>query len=769
MLMLLLILQKRRQQMKNHVLGYPRIGAQRELKTALESFWKGSTSEAQLLDCCKSIRLERWKNQQDAGLSTVAVGDFSMYDHVLDTSIMLGALPKRFRHLPSEAVETCFKMARGDEDAKIPAMEMTKWFNTNYHYIVPEIDGTFKPKLSNRKIIEETQEAVIAGFLPKPVLVGPITYLALSKGVDGYNCWRKLDAVVDVYAEVISQLSRLCTWIQIDEPILCSDLPQDARNKFAAVYEELNLAAGQSNLLLATYFDVLDDNLDLALNSGCAGLHLDLVHGGNNLDEILKTFPADMILSAGIVDGRNIWKNDFAASVNTLEKIRSKIGNRTMVASSCSLLHVPVDLSHESKLDTELKSWMAFAVQKCAEINILSDIITGKAHNAEQEENQAAICSRHNSSKVHNPGVTERMLAVTESMYCRSGDYKVRKNAQNWLDLPLFPTTTIGSFPQTGEIRKMRRAFKKNEVSEEQYTEFLKQEIAEVVKKQEEIGLDVLVHGEAERNDMVEYFGQQMDGFCFTENGWVQSYGSRCVKPPVIFGDVSRPASMTVKWIEYAQSLTEKPMKGMLTGPVTILCWSFVRDDISRPEVCKQLALAILDEVKDLEQAGIRIIQIDEAALSEGMPLKERNRAYYLKWAVDSFRLATSGVKNSTQVHTHMCYSEFNKIIQPIAEMDADVISIESSRSKMELLEAFRTFEYPNEIGPGVYDIHSPRVPDKKEIVDLLGKACKYISSERLWINPDCGLKTRSWKEVIPSLRNMVAAAVELRHSAGKP
>jgi len=749
--------------MKNHILGYPRFGAKRELKTALEAFWKGTATVRQLNDCCKSLRQNHWQIQKDAGLSWVAVGDFSMYDHMLDTSLMLGALPARFRHLPPDAVETYFKMARGDDATNIPAMEMTKWFNTNYHYIVPEIAEDFEPQLTGTKIIVEAQEALSAGFNPKPVVVGPITYLSLSKGVDGYDCWKKLDAVVEVYADVISQLSAFCEWIQIDEPILSADIPVAGRAAFAAVYRRLNQAAGRSRLLLATYFDVLDENLELALTSGCAGLHLDLVRGGANLDDVLARFPDKMVLSAGIVEGRNIWKNDFDASLKILKTIQDKLGERMMVASSCSLLHSPADLNHEIKLDAELKSWLAFAVQKCTEINVLSDILSDVDRNAELAENRAAIASRRNSPRVHNAKVVERENAITDAMCRRSGTYSMRKQAQTWLKLPLFPTTTIGSFPQTGEIRNMRRAEKKGEITSAQYQDFLRHEIAAVVEKQEELGLDVLVHGEPERNDMVEYFGEQLEGFCFTENGWVQSYGSRCVKPPVIFGDVSRPRPMTVEWIKYAQSLTSKPMKGMLTGPVTILCWSFVRDDVQRSEVCRQIALAIRDEVCDLEQAGIRIIQIDEAALSEGMPVKERDRAAYLKWAVESFRLATSGVNDSTQIHTHMCYSEFNKIIRAIAEMDADVISIESSRSKMELLEAFRSFEYPNKIGPGVYDIHSPRIPSKEEIVGLLRKACEYIPVDRLWVNPDCGLKTRGWAETIPSLQNMVDAAHEMR------
>ena len=749
--------------MKKHILGFPRIGAQRELKKALESFWKGESTLEELSAYGASLRHKHWSLQQNAGLSWVATGDFSMYDKMLDTSVMLGLLPERFSHLAPDDMEAYFTLARGDVKNNIPAMEMTKWFNTNYHYIVPEIGADSRPRLSNCNIITETKEAVSAGFSPKPVLIGPITYLALSKGVDGYDPWRQLDAIVEVYVEVISRLSEYCEWIQIDEPVLAAGLPSAGRDNFIRVYDSLNTAAERTKLLLAVYFDVLDDNLDLALSSGCAGLHLDLVRGGANLDDVLDRFPTNMTFSAGVVDGRNIWKNDFEASLGLLNKIKNKLGDRVMVGSSCSLQHVPVDLAGESKLAPELKDLMAFAVQKCGEIEVLGAVSAGDAREPEMAANREAMRCRRSSTGVHNDAVRERAASVDAAMYRRASAYPERRQAQAWLELPLFPTTTIGSFPQTKEIRSIRRSFKQGGVTRDEYQKFMRAEISDVVGKQEELDLDVLVHGEPERNDMVEYFGQQLDGFCFTENGWVQSYGSRCVKPPVIFGDVSRPRPMTVDWIKYAQSLTRKPMKGMLTGPVTILCWSFVRDDIPRSEVCKQLALAIRDEVNDLEQAGIKVIQIDEAALSEGMPVKKRDRDVYLKWAVDGFKLTTSGVADSTQIHTHMCYSEFNEIIGAIAAMDADVISIESSRSKMELLDAFRDFEYPNEIGPGVYDIHSPRIPTVEEMVELLQKACEYIPAERLWVNPDCGLKTRNWEEVIPALRNMVAAASELR------
>jgi len=749
--------------MKKHILGFPRIGAGRELKFALEAFWKGELGAAGLDARCATIRRANWEIQKRSGLDFVAVGDFSRYDNMLDIVVTLGAAPKRFRTLPPAASETYFAMARGT--AGIPAMEMTKWFNTNYHYIVPEIAEDFAPKLTWRALIDRAREAAALGFNPKPTLIGPFTFLALAKGIDGFDRWKKLDALVEAYAEIIGELAELCEWIELDEPILAADLPEPGRRAFRSAYGRLNAAAGKAKLLLAAYFDTVDDHLDLALESGCAGLHLDLARGGANLDEVLARFPESMTFSAGIVEGRNIWRNDFDRSLATLRKIEEKVGrDRMMVASSCSLLHVPVDLADEPNLDPELSGWLAFAVQKCGEISVLGDLLAGIPRDAELAANRKAASDRRNSPRIHDNRTVDRLQAVTGAMCRRKSPYPERRKAQGeWLKLPPFPTTTIGSFPQTAGIRNMRRLLKRGETSREKYNIFMRREIADVVRTQEQLGLDVLVHGEPERSDMVEYFGQQLKGFCFTEKGWVQSYGSRCVKPPVIYGDVSRPAPMTVEWIRYAQSLTAKPVKGMLTGPVTILCWSFVRDDVPRSTVCRQIALAILDEVHDLEQAGTRIIQIDEAAFSEGMPVKERDHADYLRWAAESFRLATSAVEDSTQIHTHMCYSEFNRIIRAIADMDADVISIESSRSRMEILEAFRDFEYPNEIGPGVYDIHSPRIPPVEEMTKLLEAACRYIPEERLWVNPDCGLKTRCWAEVMPSLRNMVAAARILR------
>ena len=750
--------------MKTHVLGFPRMGIQRELKFALESYWKNESSLEELQGISRELRLRHWQLQRDAGLSFVSTGDFSWYDHVLDTAVMLGAVPKRFRHLPANDADTYFSMARGNQASNIPAMEMTKWFDTNYHYIVPEIDADYESKFTSIKLLEETREAKNAGFDVKPVLLGPITFLALSKGIDGFDPWEKLPQIVSVYEQIIERLENDCEWIQLDEPILCSDMTEEMRQYFKTTYDRLNQTVGKAKLLLTTYFDDLDDNLDIALDSKCDGLHLDLFRGGQNLDEILARFPDSMILSAGIVEGRNIWRNDYAKSWKTLKKIKEKLGpERMLIGSSCSLLHCPISLRTEEKLDEELKGWLSFSEDKCREIVELATIVDENNLGEAGMNNQFIIESRKQSIRVHSAEVQKRCLDITDAMKHRTSPYSIRKKAQSWLNLPLFPTTTIGSFPQTKEIRRFRIDLNKGAINERNYDDFMQWSIKDAIKKQEEIGLDVLVHGEPERNDMVKYFGDQLNGFCTTQNGWVQSYGSRCVKPPIIYGDVSRPKPMTIPWIRYAQSQTEKPVKGMLTGPVTILCWSFVRDDIDRSEVCQQIALAMRDEVGDLEKAGIRIIQIDEAALSEGCPIKAKKRADYFDWSVGAFRLTTSGVQDSTQIHSHMCYSEFNKMIRAIADMDADVISIESSRSKMELLEAFRDFEYPNEIGPGVYDIHSPRIPTKQEILELLQKAVKSVPIERLWVNPDCGLKTRNWDEVIPSLTNMVEAAREMR------
>ncbi len=770
--------------MYSHILGFPRIGVRRELKKALEEYWAGPQDAAagdRLRAIADGLKFRHWALQREAGLSAVTTGDYSLYDHVLDTTAMLGLIPERFSWEGGAVnLPLYFHMARGDAGNNIPAMEMTKWFDANYHYIVPELTPGQQPVLASRRVIDDTRLAAMAGFAPKPVLVGPITYLCLGKEYDGADRWALLPGMLAVYQQVLKELAPLCDWIQIDEPALCADLPPEAAAVFVSTYRELNryvaeVPGGRAKLLLATYFGALEENLPLALESGCMGLHLDCVRGEAGILATAKRLPAGMTLSVGLVDGRNIWRTDLQKALETIRALHAVLGNeRLQAASSCSLLHSPVDLSAETALDPQVRSWLAFAAQKCREVALLAQAAergspTTLRVQMELAENADAIASRRSHPLVTVPQVRQRAAGVTPQMLTRTSPYAARKPLQQaWLKLPLLPTTTIGSFPQTPQIRSARKNAAAGKLTPDEYRGFIREEIRMVIKRQEDLDLDVLVHGEPERNDMVEYFGQQLSGFAFTQNGWVQSYGSRCVKPPLIYGDVSRPQAMTVDWSTYAASLSQRPVKGMLTGPVTILCWSFVRDDLPRPEVCRQIGLAIRDEVLDLERAGVHIIQIDEAALREGMPLRKRERDAYLTWAVDAFRLAVSGVADATQIHTHMCYSEFNAIIDAIARMDADVISIESSRSKMELLDAFRNFEYPNEIGPGVYDIHSPRVPPVEEMTELLRRALKVVPPERLWVNPDCGLKTRGWPECLQALQNMVQAAKIVRAESAR-
>ncbi|MCJ2164738.1 MULTISPECIES: 5-methyltetrahydropteroyltriglutamate--homocysteine S-methyltransferase [unclassified Pseudodesulfovibrio] len=752
--------------MNAHVLGFPRMGINRELKWALESFWRGETTETALIAIAEDIKKRHWEIQAKAGMDLLPVGDFSLYDHVLDTIAQLGAVPPRFQREGSGVdLQTYFHMARGHAENGIPAMEMTKWFDSNYHYIVPELTPDMRFEKSNSRLLEDALAARELGYSPKPVLVGPVTFLMLAKEVGTCNRWDHLESITNVYCEIIAELDAHCSWIQIDEPILCTDLTEEARQAFRLSYTKLKSAALSARLLLTTYFGELDDNLDLALSLPVNGLHVDLVRGRRQLERILDTLPPHMTLSLGLVDGRNVWKTELETALRKVNAASQKVKtNQIMIGSSCSLLHSPMDASNETELAPELKQWMAFAVQKCDEINALKQAAITNEKPALFNENTMSLLARGAHADVVDKQTRSRVQAVTPRMYERTSPFAVRSVVQKErLKLPLFPTTTIGSFPQTAEIRKARLQYKQGQLSAAEYTKTMKAQISEVVDRQEALGLDVLVHGEPERNDMVEYFGQQLRGFCFTSNGWVQSYGSRCVKPPIIYGDVSRPEAMTVDWAVYAQSLTDRPMKGMLTGPVTILCWSFVRNDLPREDVCRQIGLAIRDEVVDLEAAGINIIQIDEAALREGMPIRKDQQEAYLRWAVDCFRLAAGGVADATQIHSHMCYSEFNVIMRSIAEMDADVISIEASRSGMELLDAFNAYQYPAEIGPGVYDIHSPRIPDTDEIYSLLTKALKVIPAERLWVNPDCGLKTRAWPETTASLGNMVRAAARLR------
>jgi 5-methyltetrahydropteroyltriglutamate--homocysteine methyltransferase len=757
--------------MITHNLGFPRIGIKRELKKNIEGYWKGLLSEEELSGTTKELKKRHWSLQKETGIDLVPVGDFSLYDHMLDMTATLGAVPARFGFRGEKTDNKIyFDMARGKGDAA--AMEMTKWFDTNYHYIVPEFSPRQTFKLSSEKIFEETKEATAEGYTVKPVLVGPLTYIFLGKEtVEGFDRFVHLDSILKVYEEILTRLSETSEWVQLDEPILVLDLDPRTKNHFEEAYKRLTKAAGQMKILLATYFGSLSENENLALTLPVSAIHLDLVRAPNQLESLLKKIDLDKILSLGVVNGRNIWKTNLDSAINLVKKASQALGKeRVMIAPSCSLLHVPIDLEEETELSGEIKNWMAFAKQKCGELRIIRDAALGKGVEKELKANRDSLLSRKESPLVTNKSIQEKLQNISKEMLTRKSTFaeRIKKQSEN-LNLPTPPTTTIGSFPQTKEIREVRSQFKKGIITEGIYKERMKGFIKETVDKQEELGLDVLVHGEPERNDMVEYFGEQLEGYCFTKNGWVQSYGTRCVKPPVLYGDVIRLKPMTVEWTKYAQSLTEKPMKGMLTGPVTILCWSFVRDDQPRSETCKQISLALRDEVSDLEDAGIKVIQVDEPAIREGLPLRKKDWESYLQWAIDCFRLTTSSVKDETQIHTHMCYSEFNDIIEWIAKMDADVISIEASRSKMELLKAFKDFHYPNEIGPGVYDIHSPRIPSKEEIKGLIEKAIEVIPLENLWVNPDCGLKTRNWEETIPSLRNMVEAAKELRSSqAGK-
>ncbi|MBA1278153.1 MULTISPECIES: 5-methyltetrahydropteroyltriglutamate--homocysteine S-methyltransferase [Pseudomonadaceae] len=754
-----------------HSLGFPRIGADRELKKALEAYWKGDLDEGELRRVGREMRAAHWRLQAEAGIDLLPVGDFAWYDQVLTHSLMFGVVPERFRPADgAPTLDTLFAMARGVTKSCCgagQAQEMTKWFDTNYHYLVPEFTADQQFSLSWTQLLEEVEEAKALGHAIKPVLIGPLTYLWLGKAKgEAFDKLDLLERLLPVYGEVLDRLAEQgAEWVQIDEPILVLDLPQDWKNAFERAYNLLQRAPLKK--LVATYFGGLEDNLGLAAALPVDGLHIDLVRAPDQYPVILDRLPAYKVLSLGLVNGRNVWRCDLDKALSVLQHAAERLGERLWVAPSCSLLHAPVDLAREDQLDAELKSWLAFAVQKCAEVAVLACAVSAPEDaqvQAALQHSRAVQASRALSPRIHKPEVQARLAAIEPQDSQRSAPFAERIEKQRArLNLPTFPTTTIGSFPQTPAIRLARQAFKQGKLALTDYTEAMQAEIRHAVAVQEQLGLDVLVHGEAERNDMVEYFAEQLDGYAFTRFGWVQSYGSRCVKPAVIYGDLSRLAPMTVEWIRYAQQQTSKIMKGMLTGPVTMLMWSFTRDDISREQQARQLALAIRDEVCDLEAAGIRIVQIDEAAFREGLPLRRAQWQGYLDWAVEAFRLCASGVRDETQIHTHMCYSEFNDVIESIAAMDADVITIETSRSHMELLEAFRAFDYPNDIGPGVYDIHSPRVPDTQEMVQLLQKASERIPVERLWVNPDCGLKTRGWPETEAALVNMVAAARQLR------
>ena len=762
-----------------HNLGFPRIGADRELKKALEAYWKGDIDQAALKDVGRQLRATHWQLQKDAGIDLLPVGDFAWYDQVLTHSLTFGVIPPRFSSTLDEqrqpTLDTLFGMARGASQSCCGAehgkgqyaQELTKWFDTNYHYLVPEFSQDQRFDLSWNELFEETAEAQALGHKVKPVIIGPLTYLWLGKAKGNeFNKLDLLENLLPVYAQILSRLAEQgVEWVQIDEPILSLDLPQEWKNAFERAYHILQYSPLKK--LVATYFSGLEDNLGLAVGLPVDGLHVDLVRAPDQLHAILDRLPTYKVLSLGLVNGRNVWRCDLENALAQLQEAEERFGDNLWVAGSCSLLHSPVDLDRETKLDAELKSWLAFAKQKCAEIAVLRDALTIPQDPKVQEalaQSRAVQQSRASSPRIHKAAVQARIAAITDADSQRQSPFAARIEVQRArLNLPAFPTTTIGSFPQTASIRLARQSYKQGKLSTSEYTDAMHSEIRNAVLVQERLGLDVLVHGEAERNDMVEYFAEQLDGYVFTQYGWVQSYGSRCVKPAIIFGDLSRPQAMTVEWIKYAQGLTDKVMKGMLTGPVTMLMWSFPREDVSRKVQAQQLALAIRDEVVDLEQAGIKIVQIDEAAFREGLPLRRAQWQEYLDWAVEAFRLCASGVGDETQIHTHMCYSEFNDVIKSIAAMDADVITIETSRSDMELLDAFEAFDYPNDIGPGVYDIHSPRVPETAEMIKLLSKAAQRIPAERLWVNPDCGLKTRAWAETEAALINMVAAARQLR------
>ncbi len=767
--------------MKTNNLGYPRIGSNRELKKACELYWVGKISEETLLETGATIRKANWELQSKAGIDLIPSNDFSFYDQVLDLSLTLGAIPERYQELArtNSAIDLYFAMARGSqkEGQDVVAMEMTKWFDTNYHYIVPEFTKNQKFELFSEKIVNEFKEAKALGFKTKPVIIGPVSYLLLGKEKEeGFHRIDLINKLLPVYFEILEKLeAEDVEYIQFDEPFLALNLTDKERHTITYVYNQINARFPKIKIILTNYFDCFGENLDTVLALPVHALHLDLVRCHSQLDDILDSgkLSPKVHLSLGVVDGRNIWKNDFKKSLALIQKAVLALGeSRILIAPSCSLIHSPYDLdleTNDATLTPEIKQWLAFAKQKIEEVVLLQSFALDEITQDESvlfQENTIANENRKTSKLIHNKAVKNRVASITTGDDQRANPFAIRRKKQiDVLNLPLFPTTTIGSFPQTAEVRSWRAKFKKGELTQELYDDLLQKETEETIRFQEETGIDVLVHGEFERNDMVEYFGEQLDGFTFTKNGWVQSYGSRCVKPPVIYGDVSRPNPMTVKWSSFAQSLTPKWVKGMLTGPVTILQWSFVRNDQPRAETCTQIALAIRDEVVDLENAGIKIIQIDEPAIREGLPLRKEEWANYLDWAVKAFRISASGVKDDTQIHTHMCYSEFNDIIQNIADMDADVITIECSRSQMELLDAFANFNYPNEIGPGVYDIHSPRVPSSAEMVHLLKKAAAVIPANQLWVNPDCGLKTRHWPETKKALTAMVASAKEMRNT----
>ncbi|MGJ0319972.1 5-methyltetrahydropteroyltriglutamate--homocysteine S-methyltransferase [Aliarcobacter cryaerophilus] len=752
---------------KNYVIGFPRIGEKRELKKVLEDYWAKKVDFSEVKYVAENLRKRHWTYQKEAKIDFIASNDFSLYDNMLDSSILIGAIPKRFQHLKDE--ELYFAMARGNQDCV--AMEMTKWFNTNYHYIVPEISKDTTFKLNSKKVIEEYKEALELGINTKINLIGAITYLGLSKSVDNSDLFAHISSVVKVYKELLEEISKLNSEIvvQFDEPLFVKDLEPKVLSLLKPVYDELSSVSTNIKIVVTTYFEHSNEATKILVNTPIWALGLDFIHGVKNLESLEFIKNSNKVLIAGVIDGRNIWKSNFEDKLNLLNKISNVVSkDNIIVGTSCSLLHVPFTLSYEDNLDKEIKSWLAFANEKLKELNLVSKQFFGSKLSLEDianiEKNRQDNIQRKVSTKIHNQKIQEEIKNLKK--FEREDKFEDRIKAQReFFKYDFLTTTTIGSFPQTPEIRENRKNYKANLISKEEYETQIKKYIDDCVAFQDEIGLDILVHGEPERNDMVEYFGQLLEGFAFTQNAWVQSYGSRCVKPPVIFGDVSRPNAMTVEWIKYAQSKTSKVMKGMLTGPVTILNWSFVRDDIPRNEVTKQIALCINKEVDDLQNAGIKMIQVDEAAFKEGYPLRAENIKAYENWAVDNFRLSVSSAKADTQIHTHMCYSEFNDIIKTIEAMDADVISIETARSGNRLLKIFKEVNYKQEIGPGIYDIHSPRVPSVQEMVNQIKALIEVLPKEQLWINPDCGLKTRKWPEVKESLKNMVEAVKIVKNS----
>ncbi|MBL4942631.1 MAG: 5-methyltetrahydropteroyltriglutamate--homocysteine S-methyltransferase [Colwellia sp.] len=758
--------------MQIHNLGFPRIGAKRELKFSLEKYWRGELSQAEFLAQSRERRDSNWQIQQTAGIDILPVGDFAHYDHVLNTTVILGLVPERFtaqQHSEhNNALDLEFRVARGQAPTgcQCAASDMTKWFNTNYHYIVPELSSALvenvKAEVKLAPLLVQFNDAQKFSDHRKVVLIGPITYLHLSV-VENEDKLALLPALLKRYQQVLNQLSAAgVQWVQIDEPVLGLELNKEWRQAFAQVYE--TLTKGSLKLLLTTYFAAIDHHVDLIKDLPFDGIHIDTIAEPTNVNNIIERLPKHWIISLGVIDGRNIWKADLVCIYQKLQPLYRQLGQRLWLAPSCSLLHSPVDLESEQKLDQEFKSWLAFATQKCQELSLLKQALLTENSDEITLYSNAAL-ARCVSTRINNPEVQQRVNGLTAPDYHRKETFEQRKQVQQQvLNLPLLPTTTIGSFPQTGDIREVRAKWRRQEINEHEYQNLIKAEIKGVIERQEAIGLDVLVHGEAERNDMVEYFGELLEGVAFTQFAWVQSYGSRCVKPPIIFGDISRKKPMTVEWIKYAQSLTDKPVKAMLTGPVTILAWSFVRDDLAREQVAKQIALAISDEVGDLIAGGTKIIQIDEPAIREGLPVKQSQWQYYLDWATSSFCLSAAKASANIQIHTHMCYSEFNDILPAIIALDADVLTVETARSNMALLDAFEQQPYPNDLGPGVYDIHSPNVPSVNWMVSLLEKAQHYIPLERLWVNPDCGLKTRGWHETKLALENMVLAAKQLRN-----